>query len=130
LSDTKILSCGLAPDDLRRLRSGGGAGEMLAPIRQVSAQAFEVEIRERAVCAIEIAQGPIQDRACPNTVAGGLMMKSDGQLHHALEMPPQRPVGRHFAPDILENLMRVKKERSVEQIEPLFELPVTGRHGH
>ena len=65
--------------------AGSRAGKMLLPIRQLSAQPVEIEIGKRAVRALQIPHGTLQNRARAYEVAGGLVMKGDRQLNQALE---------------------------------------------
>jgi hypothetical protein len=70
---------------------GFGIIQMASPDFQLSAQPSEIETGERAVRAVEIAQGTIQNRARTHMVAFGLVMKSDRQLNHALDMLTEMP---------------------------------------
>jgi hypothetical protein len=93
--------------------------QMLPPECQLSAQPVEIEIRKRAVRAIKIPHGTFQNRARADMIASGLVMKSDRQLNHTLdmqtEMPTRGEVARHGAPDVFENFMRVEKVGAVEE---------------
>ena len=134
---------GLARADLRYLlRPGARTGEMLLPICQISAQGIEIEAGKRAVRALEIAQGTFQNRARTDKVALGLMMKSDRQLNHTLDMQTEmrtetptrgavvKIIARYRAPNVFENLMRVEEVGVVEQIDTPVDLCVVERHGY
>ena len=108
---------------------GFGIIQMASPDFQLSAQPIEIETGERAVGAVEIAQGTLQNRARTHTVAFGLVMKSDRQLNQTLQVPAQGPVGKR-TPDVFENFMRVKKVGAVEQIETFVEFLVAWQSGH
>ena len=96
-----------------------GVIQMLLPGCQLSAQAVEIEMGKRAVRAVEIAQGTLQNRTRTYMVAFGLVMESDRQLNQTLdmltEMPTRGTVARHRVPDVFENLMRVEKVGAVEE---------------
>jgi hypothetical protein len=96
-----------------------GIIQMLPPDFQLSAQPVEIEIGKRAVRAVEIAHGTLQNRARADMVASGLVMKGNRQLNHTLEvqteMPTRAAVGRHGAPDVFENFMSVEKVGAVEE---------------
>jgi len=96
-----------------------GIIQMLPPDFQLRAQPLEIEIGKRAVRAIEIAHGTLQNRARADMVASGLVMKSDRQLNQTLEvqteMPARGAVTRHGAPDVFENFMSVEKVGAVEE---------------
>jgi hypothetical protein len=87
------------------------------PNLQVGVQPFEIEFREGTIRASEIPQGTLQNRARAHMIASGLVMKSDCQLHHTLEMPTQRPVAGQRPPNVFENFMGVEKQTPVEKIE-------------
>jgi len=63
-------------------------------------------------------------------VAFGLVMKSDRQLNHALDMqtqmPTRGPVAGQRAPDVFENLMSAEKVGVVERSTPLLKSPWLG----
>ncbi len=67
-------------------------------------------------------------------VARGLVMKGDGQLNYALEMPAQglvvRPISIQGAPNVFENFVSVEKMGAVEKIQPSFEVCAVVRHSH
>jgi hypothetical protein len=67
-------------------------------------------------------------------VAGGLMMKSDRQLNHALDvkpkMAPQRLVARDGAPGVLENFMGVIEMGVVEESDAVVEISAHSRDVH
>jgi hypothetical protein len=67
-------------------------------------------------------------------VASGLVMESDCQLNHTLdvqtEMPTRGPVARQGAPDVFESFMSVEKMGAIEEVEASLEVLVVGRHGH
>ena len=68
-----------------------GMIQMASPDFQLSAQPSEIETGERAVRTVKIAQGAFQNRARSHVVAFGLVMKSDRQLNHALDMLTEMP---------------------------------------
>jgi hypothetical protein len=111
-----------------------GMIQMPSPECQLSPQPIEIEIGKRAVRAADIAHGTLQNRARTHMVAFGLVMKSDRQLNHALDMQPEMPtrgeVARQRTPDVFENFMRVEKVGAVEQIETSVELRFVGQRGH
>ena len=107
-----------------------GMIQITLPDFQRSAQPVEIEIGERPVRAADVAHSTLQNRARAHMVAFGLVMKSDRQLNHALQMPTQGPVARQRTPDVFENFMSVEKMGSVEQIETSSEIPGIVRHGH
>jgi hypothetical protein len=96
-----------------------GIGQILSPGFQIRSQMVEIEVRKRGVRAVQISQGTLQNRARTHEVSSGLVIKSDGQLHHPLDMQAELPVRRRVpgqgAPDVLENLVRVEKVAAVEQ---------------
>jgi hypothetical protein len=95
----------------------------IAPPRcQVSAQPIEIDIGKRVLGAVQIAQGPLQNRASTHIVAGRFMMKGDCQLNHSLKMPPRRLAARHGAPDVLKNFVSVKEVSAIKKIEALAEV--------
>ena len=108
--------------------------QVLPPACQVSPQPVEIEIGKRAVRAADVAHGTLQNRARTHMVAFGLVMKSDRQLNHALDMQPEMltrgEVARQRTPDVFENFMRVEKGLAVEQIETSVELRLVGQRGH
>ncbi len=70
---------------------GLGMIQITPPGCQLRAQPVEIEIGERAVRAADVAHGTVQNRACADVVAFGLVMKSDRQLNHALDMLTEMP---------------------------------------
>src|SRR5260370_19274265 len=106
--------------------------QVLPPACQVSPQPVEIDIGKRAVRAADVAHGTPQNRARTHMVAFGLVMKSDRQLNHALDMQTKMPsrgeVARQRTPDVFENLMHVEKELDVEQIETYVELDIVVPH--
>ena len=107
-----------------------GMIQITLPDFQLSAQPVEIEIGERAVRTADVAHGTLQNRACTDMVAFGLVMKGDRQLNHALQVAAHGPVARQRAPDVFENFMRVEKVGAVEQIETSVELCLVGQRGH
>jgi hypothetical protein len=103
---------------------------MPPPELQLSAQPVEIEIGKRAVRAVEIAHGTLQNRARTHMVACGRVMKSDRQLNHPLEMPTRGSVAGQRAPDVFENFMSVEKVGAVEQVEASVEVLVVERLVH
>ena len=98
-----------------------GMIQITLPDFQLSAQPVEIEIGKRAVRVADIAHGTLQNRARTHLVAFGLVMKSDRQLNHALDMQPEMPtrgeVARQRAPDVFENFMRVEKVGAIEKTD-------------
>jgi len=92
-----------------------GIIQMPPPEFQFSAQSVEIKIGKRTVRAVEIAHGTLQNRARPHVVASGLVMKSDRQLNHTLEMPTRGSVAGQRAPDIFENFVSVEEVGAVEE---------------
>ena len=90
---------------------------MLPPGCQLGAQPVEIEIGKRAVRAVEIAHGTLQNRARTDMVAFGLVMKSDRQLNHTLEVPAQRAMLRRLTPSVFEDLVGVEEAGGVEEGE-------------
>ena len=68
-----------------------GMIQMASPDFQLSAQPIKIETGERAVRTVKIAHGALQNRARSHVVAFGLVMKSDRQLNHALDMLTEMP---------------------------------------
>ena len=95
---------------------------MLPPGCQLGAQPVEIEIRKRTVRAVEIAQGTLQNRARTDMVAFGLVMKSDRQLNHTLEVPAQRAMLRRLTPSVFEDLVGVEEAGGVEEGEAAYEV--------
>jgi len=62
----------------------------------------------------------------------GLMVKSNRQLNHTLEMPPHRHVAGNGVPDVLKNFMSVKKMGVVKKTEAPLEILaiIVERHRH
>jgi hypothetical protein len=98
-------------------------------VRQLSAEPNQIELRERNVSTVEIVERSRQNRTRTFKVARGLVMKSDGQLNHSLDMPARRAVERQGAPDVLKLFMGVKEPGAVEEIDTSVEILVVGRHG-
>ncbi len=94
-----------------------GMIQITLPDFQLSAQPVEIELGERAVRAADVAHGTLQNRTRTHMVAFGLVMKSDRQLNHALEVPAQGPVARQRTPDVFENFVRVEEAGGVEEGE-------------
>ena len=107
-----------------------GMIQITLPDFQLSAQPVEIEIGKRAVRTADVAHGTLQNRARTHMVAFGLVMKSDRQLNHALQVPAQGPVARQRAPDVFENFVRVEKVGAIEQIETSVELCLVEQRGH
>src|ERR1700677_133396 len=99
---------------------------MLKPIRHVGTQPVEVEIGERAISAVQVAQGALQHRARADMVVPRLVVEGYRQLHHALDVTAKvllrgaaaRPVLRQGTPHVLENFVSVEKVSAVEEIDP------------
>ncbi len=121
---------GSALDDLRRVWAGNLPFEMLLPIRHLGAQLIEVEIWEGGVRVLEIAQGTVQNRAGPDMVASGVVMKGDRQLNHPLdvqaEMQKRWAVARYGAPDVFENFMGLEEMGLVEKIDAFLDVLAVG----
>ncbi len=66
---------------------------------------------------MQITQGSLQNRARTYMISPRFMMKSDRQLHHALEMTAQGLVPRHRAPDVLQNFVSIKKVGAIKEID-------------
>ncbi len=96
--------------------------EVALPGSQVRAQPFEIDAGKRVVCAVQVAQGSVQDRARSNMIARRLMMESYRQLNHALKMHSQNVVARHGVPNVLENFVSVEKMGAIEQAEAFLEM--------
>src|ERR1700720_978612 len=94
-----------------------GMIQITLPDFQLSAQPVEIEIGKRAVRTADVAHSTLQNRARTHLVAFGLVMKSDRQLNHALQVPAQGPVARQRAPDVFENFVRVEEAGGVEEGE-------------
>ena len=107
-----------------------GIVQIPPPGFQISTQPFEIKLGEGTVRPIEIPYGTLQNRAGADMIASGLVMKSDRQLNHTLEMPAHRPVAGQRAPNVLENFMSVEKAATVEEVETCVEVPVMRRQGH
>ena len=99
-----------------------GLIQMLPPGCQLGAQPVEIEIGKRAVRAVEIAHGTLENRARTYKVASGHMMKSDRQLNHALEVPAQGALLRTLTPGVFEGLVGVKEAGGVEQHQAVLEI--------
>jgi hypothetical protein len=84
-------------------------GKIPLPIRKIGAQAIEVEIGERVFGAPKISQRTVENGAGAREVIARLVMKSHGQLNHALEVPTQRAAASRFPPGVFERLVGVKK---------------------
>jgi hypothetical protein len=103
------------------------------PIRKIGAQAIEVEIGKRLFCAGKISQRTVKNGAGAREVIARLVMKSDGQLHHALEVPAQRLPASRCSPGVFERLMGVKKMPRIKQAETATKvrtnlgIPITGK---
>ena len=112
-----------------------GLIQMLPPGCQLGAQPVEIEIGKRAVRAVEIAHGTLENRARTYKVASGHMMKSDRQLNHTLEVQAERPtqgagpIARNRAPHVFENFMRVEELGTVEQTDTAVNLCIVELHG-
>ena len=98
-----------------------GMIQMLPPDFQLSAQPVEIEIGKRAVRAVEIAHGTLQNRARTDMVALGLVMKSDRQLNHTLEVPAQGTMTGRLTPGVFEDLVGVEKASSIEQRQAVLQ---------
>ena len=98
--------------------------EISAPGFQLSVEPVEIEIGKRAVTAREISHTALQHRARPHKIARGVVMKSDRQLNHPLEMQSQGGVGGRGAPDVFKNLVRVEEQTAVEEAEAAAQFPV------
>jgi hypothetical protein len=107
-----------------------GMIQVLPPGCQLGAQPVEIEFGERAVRAVEIAHGTLENRARAHIVAFGVVMKSDRQLNHTLEVPARRAMKGCLAPDVFEDFVGVEKVGAVEQIETSVELCLVVRNGH
>ena len=94
-----------------------GMIQITLPDFQLSAQPVEIEIGERAVRTADVAHGTLQNRARTDMVAFGLVMKSNRQLNHALQVPAQGPVARQRTPDVFQNFVRVEKVGAVEKTD-------------
>jgi hypothetical protein len=111
-----------------------GLIQMPPPECQFSAQPVEIEIGERAVRAVEIAHGTLENRARTYKVASGHMMESDRQLNHTLEVQAERPtqgagpIARDRAPHVFESFMRVEEPGAVEQTDTAVDLCIV-EHG-
>jgi len=92
-----------------------GMIQMLPPECQLSTQPVQIEIGKRAVRAADITHGTLQNRARTHMVALGLVMKSDRQLNHTLEVPAQGTMARRLTPDVFEDLVGIEKASSIEQ---------------
>jgi hypothetical protein len=107
-----------------------GMIQMPAPDFQVSAQPVEIETGERAVRAVEVAHGTLQNRARADIVVLGVVMKSDRQLNQALKVPARHAMKGCLTPDVFEDLVGVEKVGTVEQIETSVKLCFVVWHGH
>ena len=88
---------------------------MPLPIGKIDAQALQVEIGERIFGAAKISQSTIQNGTGAGEVVARLVMKGDGQLTQALQMPTQRAALRRFPPGVFESLMGIEKTPLVEE---------------
>lgn len=137
----KQLTAGAPPRNLRQGRSLApdvrsrrslrvetlGFMQKAPPRCQLGAQQVEIESGERFLPAPKISQSTFQYRVRAHKIARRLMMKSDCQLHHPLEMLPQRQVKRHFTPSIFEGLVSVEKTRLIKQFDAAIEVPIMVR---
>src|ERR1700675_180366 len=92
-----------------------GVIQMLPPECELSVQPVQIEIGKGAVRDADITHGTLQNRARTHMVALGLVMKSDRQLNHTLEVPAQGAMTRRLTPDVFEDLVGVEKTSSIEQ---------------
>ena len=99
-----------------------GMIQITLPDFQLSAQPVEIELGERAVRTADVAHGTLQNRARTHMVAFGLVMKSDRQLNHTLEVPAQRAMLRRLTPSVFEDLVGVEKAPSIEQHQAVLEI--------
>ncbi len=92
-----------------------GMIQILPPECYFAAQPFEIDIGKRAVRSVEIAYGALQNRARTHMVVFGLVMKSDRQLNHTLQVATQGAMTRRLTPYVFENLVGVEEASSIEQ---------------
>jgi hypothetical protein len=92
-----------------------GIIQMLPPNCHLSAQPVEIESGKRAVRAVEITHGTLQNRARTHMVAFGVVMKSDRQLNYTLQVPAQRTMTGRLTPGVFEDLVGVEEVGGVEE---------------
>jgi len=88
---------------------------MLLPTRKIGSQAIKVEIRKRVFGAAKISQGTVENGTRAHKIFSRLVMKSNGHLNQALEMPTQPAAARRVPPSVFERLMGLEEAPSIEE---------------
>jgi hypothetical protein len=94
-----------------------GMIQMPSPECEPSAQPVEIKIGKRPVRAVEIPHGTLENRARTHMVAFRLVMKSNGQLNHTLEVPAQGTMTGRLTPGVFEDFVGVEEAGGVEEGE-------------
>ena len=76
---------------------------------------FPVDLRQRFFRTLNIAKRALQNRAGPNQIASGLVMKRHRQLNKSLEMTAEVAVAGGLAPHVFQGLMGVEEVAGVEE---------------
>jgi len=81
----------------------------------------EVESGERRLGAGQVAQRAIEHGAGAPQIAARLVMKSDGELNHPLQMFLRGGGARQGPPDVFQNFVGVEEVGAVEQVKAALE---------
>jgi len=95
---------------------------MPLPVCKISAQAIEVEIRERVFGAVKISHGPVKNGTGAGKVLARLVMEGDGHLNHALQMPAQWGAAGRLPPGVFKRLVCFEKASLIQEGQAIRQL--------